>query len=243
MTTTHPLLCVSGLAFVRNGIELFHGVNFHINSGTVTCLIGGNGAGKTTLLNVICGYLRPSVGAISFAGVSILDKDAGSIARMGLGRSFQEVRMASSLSVRDNMLLAVSDPSIGILQSLLKRSSYRDPQLVDRVTEYLELFQLTSVQLSYPGTISYGQQKLLSLACCAVRCPRLILLDEPSAGINVAYQEILLRHIRRFADEGAAVLVVDHQVDFIGNLGDEYLVLENGCVEIYKSYSDIRGHL
>ena len=182
----HPVLFAENLSFSHPGKRILDAVGFSLHAGTITCLLGGNGAGKTTLFNLITGFLRPDADAIRFRDTTLVGRPPYRISHLGVVRTFQDLRLIGKLSVRDNILLALPQhPSERLARALLPSRFHRKR----KADTLLEEFYLTQVANQAASEISYGQQKLLTLACCAAMDASRLMLDEPVAGISPEFRE------------------------------------------------------
>jgi ABC-type branched-subunit amino acid transport system ATPase component len=193
-----------------------------VEPNTVTALIGPNGSGKTTLFNLITGYLRPDQGRVKFQGRDITGADAGTLYRRGLSRTFQQARVFPQLTVQENLTVAAGY-SWG--QLFGRRMSRADRH---RVGELLEEFRMRHLADLYASELSYGQRKLLEFAAVLMSSPTLVLLDEPTAGVNPVMIETMERHIRERHAAGVTFLLVEHDMTFVMRLCDPVVVLDQG---------------
>jgi branched-chain amino acid transport system ATP-binding protein len=216
------LLEVSGVSRSFGSVRAVQDASFSVEQGSITALIGPNGSGKTTLFNVITGYLAPDAGRVTFDGADVTGAKPSRLYRRGLSRTFQQARVFGHLTVEENLVVA---------------GGYRWPQLfgprvgrADRVRagELLEDFRLAHVADLYASELSYGQRKLLEFAAVLMSRPRLVLLDEPTAGVNPVLIETMEEHIRRLNDGGMSFLIVEHDMSVVMRLCDPVVVLDQG---------------
>jgi branched-chain amino acid transport system ATP-binding protein len=227
-----PLLEAHGLSKSFRGLQALVGYELRLAPLTIHGVIGPNGAGKTTLFHLLSGFLRPSSGRIAFDGRDITGSPAFRVARMGMGRTFQNIRLFGELSVLDNVKVALqrqSQPSlVGAITS--SPSFQRNEQEVDaRATALLELFGLAR-HLDRPArNLAYGDQRRLEIARAVGIRPKVLLLDEPNAGMNPIETQDLLALIRRLRDElGITIVLVAHDIPLVMNLCDRIQVLNYG---------------
>ncbi|MFF8841932.1 ABC transporter ATP-binding protein [Streptomyces sp. NPDC015127] len=224
------LLVLDGVRRSFGGLAAVHVDHLEVQRGTITALIGPNGAGKTTLFNVVSGFDRADGGRWAFDGQPLAGRPAHTIARSGLVRTFQLTRTLSRLTVLENLLLAAT-PQRGerLLPALLPplwRGQERENEA--RAGELLGRFRLGPLRDDFAGTLSGGQRKLLELARALMVRPRMVLLDEPMAGVNPALTQSLLGHITQLRDEGMTVCFVEHDMDVVMGISDWVAVMAGG---------------
>jgi ABC-type branched-subunit amino acid transport system ATPase component len=193
-----------------------------IEPHTVTALIGPNGSGKTTLFNAVTGYLRPDAGTIRFDGHDVTRARPAALYRRGLSRTFQQARVFNQLTVLENLVVA---GGFGWTQLFGRRVTRADR---DRADQLLAEFRLGDVADLYAAELSYGQRKLVEFAAVLMSRPRLVLLDEPTAGVNPVLIETMERHIRDRHAAGVTFLIVEHDMNFVMRLCDPVIVLDQG---------------
>jgi len=216
------------------GIHAVDGASFGVAERSITALIGPNGAGKTTLFNVITGFHRGDAGAVRFAGENVLRKPAYAIARRGMVRTFQITKALAAMPVIDNMMLAARDQPGERFRNLFFRPGAvraREREVREQADELLDVFDLDRLADHYAGTLSGGQRKLLELARALMAQPRLLLLDEPMAGINPTLGRRLLDHMQRLRrEEGMTFLFIEHDMEVVMNHADRVIVMAEGRV-------------
>jgi len=226
------------------GVRAVDGATFGVQRGSITALIGPNGAGKSTLFDIVSGFERAGGGAIRLDGRSIYHLPAYSIARRGLVRTFQLTKTLNVMSVLDNMLLAApGHPGERLSGWLLKpfAARRREREARTRALELLETFDLSGQAGEYAGTLSGGQRKLLDLARALMLAPRLVLLDEPLAGVNPTLGRRLLEHIEEMRRrDGTTVLFVEHDMEVVMNHSDHVIVMAQGRVIAKGSAQEVR---
>ena len=228
------LLEVEGLVRSFGGIRAVAGASLRVRRGSVMALIGPNGAGKTTLFNVVTGFYRPETGAVRFDGRDIAGVAPHRLARMGMVRTFQITKALTRMPVIDNLMLAAPDQPGERLWSLLLRpgaTRRREREVRTEALELLDLFDLTAHADDYAGTLSGGQRKLLELARALMARPRLLMLDEPMAGVNRTLGRSLLDHMERLrAERGVTFLYIEHDMDVVMGHSDRVIVMAEGRV-------------
>jgi ABC-type branched-subunit amino acid transport system ATPase component len=216
------LLGIDGLTKRFGGVAAVDGCSFAVEEGSVTALIGPNGSGKTTAFNLITGYLPADAGSVTFAGRAVRRPDPTRLARAGLTRTFQRARVFSELTVLENLAVALQQPWRSLLRQALGRAER------ERADALVEEFGLTRVAHDRAGSLSFGQRKLLEFASLLMGEPRLVLLDEPAAGVNPVMVEAIERHIRDLNARGLTFLVVEHDMHLVMRLSDTVIVLDHG---------------
>jgi branched-chain amino acid transport system ATP-binding protein len=203
-----------------------------IASHAITALIGPNGAGKTTLFNVLTGFDRAGTGCWRFDGVDISGWPAYRVARQGMVRTFQLTRSLAGMSVLDNMLLGAPAQKGERLSTAPLRFVWRqrEREVRARAEDLLSKFGLADKRDDLAATLSGGQRKLLELARALMAEPKLVMLDEPMAGVNPALVESLLDHIRALRDEGRSVIFVEHDLDVVMSISDRVVCMAEGRV-------------
>ncbi len=225
------LLEVFDLAKSFQGVQALKGVSFGICQGEILGLIGPNGAGKTTVINLITGFLRPDEGQIYFAGQEITHLEPHQIARLGIARTFQHIQVFGDLTVFENVLLGLTrhvkrtlwDDLLG-----LKRARAEEEAFGQEVQKVLTWFSLRDVAKAPAGFLPYGEQRRVVLARALVSKPKLLLLDEPAAGLSPAEGKQLVQLLKEIRRQGLTILIVDHDVELILGVCDRVLVLSSG---------------
>ena len=240
-----PILQIADVWKHFGGIQAVAGASFAVPRGSITALIGPNGAGKTTLFNVITGFYRADRGAVEYEGRSIFRKAPHTIARAGMVRTFQITKALAAMRVIDNMMFAAPDQPGEGLPRLLTRplaARRREKEIRERGLEILQTFDLHTKADDYAGTLSGGQRKLLELARALMTEPRMVLLDEPMAGINPTLGARLLEHMHGLREQrGVTFLFIEHDMEVVMNHSDEVIVMAQGDVIVKGSPEEVRG--
>ncbi len=230
----NALLDVDGVVKRFGGIGAVDGAAFEVEAGSIVALIGPNGAGKTTLFDVITGFQRADGGSVRLAGENVSGLPAYALARRGMVRTFQITRALAAMPVIDNMMLAApAQPGERFRNLLLRPGAVRrrEREVREQAIELLDVFGLGDLAGDYAGTLSGGQRKLLELARALMAKPRLLLLDEPMAGINPTLGGRLLDHMQRLRHEqGMTFLFVEHDMDVVMSHSDRVIVMAEGRV-------------
>lgn len=216
------LLSVDAITKVFGGVRAVDGCSLEVDEGSITALVGPNGSGKTTLFNIVTGYLRADGGRVAFDGRDVTGRDPGRLYRDGLSRTFQQARVFPQLSVQENLVVAAG---YGWTRLFTPRVGRADRERAD---ELLDEFRLAPVADLLAAELSYGQRKLLEFAAVLMSAPRLVLLDEPTAGVNPVMIETMERHIRSRNAAGITFLIVEHDMTFVMRLCDPVIVLDAG---------------
>lgn len=236
------LLQITDLGRSFGGVAAVAKCSLDFQAGAVTGLIGPNGAGKTTLLNLICGLVKPDRGQVIFAGKDITGLAPHVIAGLGLVRTFQIVREFRSLTVLENLLLALSGHRAEtITGALLQRSSVEkiERRNASRAMALLERVGLQSMADQPAGALSGGQKKLLELARALLLDPVMIMLDEPAAGVAPPLLTEIVALIRELRNEGISFGLVEHDMGLVGTLCDEVHVLAEGQPLLSGSFTQV----
>jgi len=238
------VLAVDQLHFGFASRTLLDGVTFQLRQGAITCLLGGNGSGKTTLFNLITGFLRPQAGDIRVGEHELVGHAPFRISRLGVARTFQDLRLIGKLTVRENVLLSLPrNPGERLFRALLPPRFHRARTVADHLAAdaLLAEFFLAEVADQPASEISYGQQKLLTLACCAAMDASLLLLDEPVAGISPEYRERIAERLASLRAAGKTILLIEHQPDFLQRVGERFLFLESGRLHAFDTLAALRA--
>ena len=214
------------------GLLAINHCSLKVREGSITGLIGPNGAGKTTLFNVITGYHRPDRGEIIFQGQQIDGLSPHQIFRKKIYRTFQITREFAQMTVLENLML-MPDDQMGekIWNTWFRPSSIRrqEKAIQEKALEVLDLVELINLKDEYAGSLSGGQQKLLELARSMMAEPKMVLLDEPSAGVNPTLMRKIVSHIRRLSEENRiSFFLIEHDIELVMNLCDPVIVMSEG---------------
>jgi branched-chain amino acid transport system ATP-binding protein len=239
MTT---LLDVEELSKSFGGLQALDGVSFTVAERSITALIGPNGAGKTTLFNLVSGFLPPSAGRVRLGGTDVTGLPPHSRAAAGIVRTFQLVKLFTELSVVENVLVGAHTRSTGGLWAALVRPRRREAPLVERARALLDRVGLADVARRRAGALTYGQQRLLEIARALAASPRLLLLDEPAAGLNREETARLAELLRSLRDEGLTVLVIEHDTAFVMSLAEKIVVLDFGRLIAQGPPAEVQRH-
>lgn len=247
------ILRVTDLRKAYSGVHALDGVSFDVEAGSITGLIGPNGSGKSTAIDCISGFQKLDGGKVVLAGNDITGKVAHHIARAGLMRTFQTVRIYERLSLRDNLAIAAQQfDEATWIDEFFRTRRYRDAVEASekRANSLVDLIGLRKYYEIETGILSYGQKKLVALAAALMPHPKIVVLDEPVAGVNpsrIREIEVALQQLNR---AGETFLIVEHNVEFITNLCHQVIVLEQGrklaegtAAEIHKDSRVLEAYL
>ena len=229
---TQSILEVSDLSMRFGGLLAVNGVGLTIKKGQIVSMIGPNGAGKTTVFNCLTGFYQPTGGKITFAGEPIQGLPGYKIARKGMIRTFQHVRLFKEMTVLENLLVAQHQHlNNGLLAGLFKTPSYRkaEQEALDNALYWLQKVRLVEDVNREAGTLAYGQQRRLEIARCMVTRPSLLMLDEPAAGLNPSETDELKQLIKDLRDNhDISVLLIEHDMKLVMDISDHIVVINQG---------------
>jgi ABC-type branched-subunit amino acid transport system ATPase component len=229
------LLEVEGVAKRFGGVTAVDACSLEVAEGTVTALIGPNGSGKTTLFNIVTGYLAADAGAVRFAGRRYDRPDPARLYRSGLTRTFQQARVFANLTLVENLVAAIHQSWRSLLRARVSASDE------ERAREVLDQFGIAQLADRRAGELSFGQRKLLEFGAVLMGRPRLVLLDEPTSGVNPVMVEAMERHVRRLHEEGLTFLIVEHDMNLVMRLCDPVIVLDHGAKIAEGHPDDVRS--
>ncbi len=213
------------------GLVAVGGLSFSLDEGSIVAMIGPNGAGKSTVFNLITGIYPPSGGSIEFAGTSLGGQRTDEITRLGIARTFQNIRLFTFMSALDNVMAGEhSRMQASLVDSLLHTPRQRKEEhaVRERARELLRFVELDAQRDSYARSLPYGSQRRLEIARALASRPRLLLLDEPAAGMNPREKEQLMGLIRRIRDTGVTIFLIEHDMMLVMNVSERITVLDHG---------------
>lgn len=228
------LLKTDNVSEVFGGLKAVADFNIHIEQGELVGLIGPNGAGKTTAFNLITGVYQPTTGTIDFDGKSIVGLKPYQITQRGIARTFQNIRLFSELSVLDNVKIAYHcHVKYGLLESVLRMGRYmkEEEKIEDESLKLLKIFKLEDKAMEQAKNLPYGAQRRLEIARALAAKPKLLLLDEPAAGMNPQETNELMEMIRWIRKKfGLTVLLIEHDMSLVMGICERIYVLEYGMI-------------
>jgi ABC-type branched-subunit amino acid transport system ATPase component len=229
------LLEVEGIAKRFGGVTAVDDCSLAVGEGTVTALIGPNGSGKTTLFNVVTGYLAADAGGVRVGGRRFDRPDPARLYRSGLTRTFQQARVFGSLTLIENLVAAIHQSWRSLLRERVSASDR------ERARAVLDQFGIAHLAERRAGELSFGQRKLLEFGAVLMGRPRLVLLDEPTSGVNPVMVETMERHVRRLHERGLTFLIVEHDMNLVMRLCDPVIVLDHGAKIAEGHPDDVRS--
>jgi branched-chain amino acid transport system permease protein len=239
------LLDIRDVVYSYGGARAVAGCSFSIDQGTVTGLIGPNGAGKSTLVEILSGRLTPQSGEVVFDGRSVGGRGPAGMSRLGVARTFQTARVLAHLPVLENVMIAApGQRGEGPLPAVFWQRGWRDQETALRkeATELLGWLGLTSHLDRPAGSLSGGQRRLMEIARALMAHPRLLLMDEPTAGVFPETSQLIARRVREIAESGVTVLLIAHNMAFLSWVADEVVVMAEGKVLTRGSLEEARAH-
>ena len=238
-------LAVRDLAVRFGGVVALGGVSFDVRPGTITSLIGPNGAGKTTAFNAITGYLRPSGGRVTYDDAPLTGLRPCDVARRGVVRTFQKTSVFPALTVADNVLIGLhlrGESGLAAILAGARRVREEERSLRERAGEIIALVGLEHRRDHVASALPYGEQRLVELAVALAARPRLLLLDEPAAGMSGVEKDTVSRLIRTIRGLGITVFLVEHDMRLVMGISDVVIVLNHGRVIAEGAPAEIQTH-
>ena len=241
-----PLLQTKHLGITFGGLRALEDVNFSLEENQVMGLIGPNGAGKTTVFNLLTQVYQPTEGTIELEGKSIVGKKTFDVTRGGIARTFQNIRLFKDISVLDNVRIAMNHQmKYSALAGILRLPSYwrEEKETTERAMDLLEVFGLQDLAESKSKNLPYGQQRKLEIARALAASPKVLLLDEPAAGMNPTETQELMESIQIIRDRfSISILLIEHDMSFVMGICQRLVVLDYGRIIAEGSAEDIRSN-
>jgi branched-chain amino acid transport system ATP-binding protein len=226
--TAAPVLEARGLTRHFGGVAALDGLDLRIEQGEIRCVIGPNGAGKTTFLNVVSGLVRPSTGVVAFEGRDVTGKSAKAIADLGLVRTFQTPTVFPGLTVRGNLELGA------------RRPGAPREGADERVEQMLEEIALRESAEALAADLSHGEKKRLELGMVLAGAPRVLMLDEPTAGMSIRETDEIVAMVRRLRGD-MTVIIVEHDMSFVRQIADRVSVFHRGALLTEGSLAEVKA--
>jgi branched-chain amino acid transport system ATP-binding protein len=244
-----PLFAVEDLTRRFGGVTALDNVSFSVGKGMIFSIIGPNGAGKSTLFNCICGVYKPDTGRVTFDGSDMTGERPHRVARRGVGRTFQNLELFRHMTTMENLMLGRHlHMRTGVLSGAMmfhRKSRAGAEEMVHRekVEGVIDLLNLHSARDRFIWQLPYGTQKLVELGRALAAEPKLLLLDEPAAGMNLEERQDLIFWIRDIRDElGVTILMIEHNMQMVMGISDEVLALDFGKTITRGAPSDVAAH-
>ena len=239
------LFRAQGLCKNFGGVRAVRDISFAVAPGMVFAVIGPNGAGKSTLINLMSGIYQPDAGTMSLDGMDLIGMSAQRRVRHGLARTFQKIRLFKQLSVLENVIAGYhTRHAIPVWQYVFHGAAFREDarRCGDEAIELLDFVGLSHRAHITAGALAYGERRLLEIARALATAPRLLMIDEPAAGLNPTEVAALLRRIAGLRDRGVTVLLVEHNMDLVMNVADRILVMDYGQQLFAGAPADVQAH-
>jgi len=240
------LLSLERVDKVFGGLRAVGSVSFSVEPGAIFGLIGPNGAGKTTIFNVVTGVYRPDGGRVLFDGHDLAGLGPAAIAALGVARTFQNIRLFRAMTVEENVMVAGHKlHKAGLLSAILRNSAYVEDEraLSTRARELLDVLGLAANAGEVAGSLPYGSQRRLEIARALMLAPKILLLDEPAAGMNSSEARELERQIRLLRDQlGVTVVLVEHNMSVVMSVCDRIHVVDHGETIAEGPPAEIKAH-
>lgn len=240
------LLEIKNLGIAFGGLKALQDVQFILHKGEIIGLIGPNGAGKTTVFNLLTDVYVPSEGTIELEGNSIVGKKTYQITQNGIARTFQNIRLFKDISVIDNVKIAMnSQMKYSIVSGILRLPAYRreEKEIDTKARELLKVFGLENFADSYAKNLPYGKQRKLEIARALATNPKVLLLDEPAAGMNPTETLELLETIKLIRDNfGVSILLIEHDMSFVMGICERLVVLDYGRIIASGTPEEVRNN-
>ena len=238
------VLEVAGLSKRFGGIIAADDLTFTLRQGAIVALVGPNGAGKTTVFNLLTGFIPPDTGSVRLRGVELVGSPPDEVARMGMVRSFQDVRLFQRLSCLTNVAMAVpGQPGERVPSLLIRPGPVRrfEAEALEKARGWLEFVGMPEFADIPAGALSYGQTKLVSLARVLATEAEVILLDEPASGIDDVWVDTMLGLIESLRDKGRTICIVEHNLHVVGRLADHTYFMELGRITAEGTIGELTG--
>ena len=239
------MLRLDGISKNFGGLEVLKDVSFTMPEGSIFGLIGPNGAGKTTIVNLITGLLRPSLGSIRFTDKDLATVAPHKITQLGIARTFQNIRLFKEMSLLENVVVGMHDHlNYGVASMLFNLNSFKNAESKarERALELLSWVKLDHKAHMLADNLSYGEQRKLEFARALATEPKLLLLDEPVAGMNSAEKNELMTEITNIRDRGFSIFMIEHDMRFVMSLCERIAVLNFGKIIAEGTPTEIRNN-
>lgn len=225
------ILDAKGVTKCFGGLTAVNDVDFHIDTGEIVSLIGPNGAGKTTFFNSITGIYEPTSGEVEFLGEKVKKAKPYEITKLGIGRTFQNIRLFSTMTVMENIMVGqYCRTSSNLLATILKTPKLvkEEKMVIDKTHDIMEFLEISHLKDEIAISLPYGYQRRVEIGRAMATDPKLLLLDEPAAGMNTGEKVEMTRLIKKIRDRGNTILVIEHDMKLVMGISDRIVVLEYG---------------
>jgi branched-chain amino acid transport system ATP-binding protein len=233
---------IKGVNKTFGGLKALHEVNLTVEQGTVHAIIGRNGAGKSTLLNCCIGKLHPDTGSVSFEGKNVIGKSSYQINQMGIARVFQTPEIFPDLSLIENIMIPAFAKRDGEFNLNWFTSVSKEQLIYDEALKILEDFGLSKQMQHHAGNMSRGDKRRLELAMCLIQHPRLLLLDEPTAGMARHDTNRTIETLKKIKETGMTKIIIEHDMHVVFSLADKISVLAQGTIIAEGTPDEIKGN-
>jgi len=241
-----PVLKLTQVEKLFGGLRAIGGVSFEVHEKQIFGLIGPNGAGKTTIFNCVTGHYAPTRGDVTFLGRSLVGQKPHQIALAGIARTFQNVRLFGEMSVLENVMVAAHHTTrAGVFGAMLRTRANADDEraLIKRAEEVLEVFDLLSLKHEEAGSLAYGSQRRLEIARALMLDPKLLLLDEPAAGLNSGEADKLKQQIKWLRDKfSLAIVLVEHNMQVVMGACEHVHCVDHGETIAFGTPQVVQNH-
>ena len=233
------MLQISNLKKHFGGVKAVDGCSFEIKPNTITALIGPNGSGKSTLFDLISGIIKPDSGNIKFNKENLTNLSVEQISNKGISRLFQQSRLFSNLTIEENLELALNQEDTKFWKNFLNRNNPDNKSTINSILKLVNMSQHKNKKSSY---LSFGQKRLIEIARSILNPHKLLMLDEPVAGVNPKLRNTISRVIKQLKQQGDTILLIEHDMNFTLNIADHVIVLDNGKVIAEGTPDQIRNN-
>jgi len=225
------VLAAEKVTMMFGGLRALGDINLHVDEGEIVALIGPNGAGKTTFFNLMTGIYKPTEGSLEFDGKTLIGRKPHEICKMGVARTFQNIRLFANMTTLENVMVGRhSRSTAGPLKAVLRTRGFKreEQNTVDEALKYLRFVSLADKANELACNLPYGQQRRLEIARALATEPKLLLLDEPAAGMNPQESANLTKLIGRIRDTGVTVFLIEHDMKVVMDVADRIYVVDFG---------------
>ena len=220
------MISIKNISKSFGGVKALNNCSLEISKEKITAVIGPNGSGKSTLFNVLSQLMNEDSGTIHLDGLNVTNKRDFEIAKLGISRTFQEVRLFKNMTIKEHLEIALSEKDESLIGSFFKKEgSYKE-----EINKILSLVKLNKSQDTLATDLSYGQRKLLDLAVAIAKPHKVLLLDEPVAGINPELRKEIKEILKKLSKKGETIVIIEHDMNFVMDLADYIYVLDEGSI-------------